>query len=170
MSAASSNLPIQLLHDRVLVQEEGPNGERKSTGGIVIPVTAQAEKPLVWAELVGVGPNVRNVLDGDRVLFDAEDRGEVENFTVPRMSCYASATFTRSLRLEWRVLPGCTSKPASASNELCQSDVMLVAFGTGVLLGGFVAAQVGPVSLLYPDSDPIGISCRCCHRYGRGGR
>ena len=78
MSASGSKLPIQLLHDRVLVQEEGPNGERKSTGGIVIPATAQVGKRLLWAEVVGVGPYVRTVQDGDRVLFEPEDRGEVE--------------------------------------------------------------------------------------------
>jgi chaperonin GroES len=78
MPATSSALPIQLLHDRVLVQEEGPNGERKSTGGIVIPATAQVGKRLVWATVVGVGPNVRTVQNGDRVLFEPEDQGEVE--------------------------------------------------------------------------------------------
>jgi chaperonin GroES len=76
--ADSDALPIQLLHDRVLVKEEGPNGERRSTGGIVIPATAQVGKRLVWAEVVGVGPNVRTVQGGDRVLFEPEDRGEVE--------------------------------------------------------------------------------------------
>jgi chaperonin GroES len=76
--ADSDALPIQLLHDRVLVKEEGPNGERRSTGGIVIPATAQVGKRLAWAEVVGVGPNVRTVQSGDRVLFEPEDRGEVE--------------------------------------------------------------------------------------------
>jgi chaperonin GroES len=76
--ADSDALPIQLLHDRVLVKEDGPNGERRSTGGIVIPATAQVGKRLVWAEVVGVGPNVRTVQNGDRVLFEPEDRGEVE--------------------------------------------------------------------------------------------
>ncbi|MFL6179870.1 MAG: co-chaperone GroES, partial [Actinomycetes bacterium] len=76
--ADSDALPIQLLHDRVLVKEDGPNGERRSTGGIVIPATAQVGKRLVWAEVVGVGPNVRTVESGDRVLFEPEDRGEVE--------------------------------------------------------------------------------------------
>jgi len=76
--ADSDALPIQLLHDRVRVKEEGPNGERRSTGGIVIPATAQVGKRLVWAVVVGVGPNVRTVQSGDRVLFEPEDRGEVE--------------------------------------------------------------------------------------------
>ena len=76
--ADDSALPIQLLHDRVLVKEDGPNGERRSTGGIVIPATAQVGKRLIWAEVVGTGPNVRTVQSGDRVLFEPEDRGEVE--------------------------------------------------------------------------------------------
>jgi len=73
-----SPVPIQLLHDRVLVQEDGPEGERRSQGGILIPATAQVGKRLVWAGVVSVGPNVRTVEVGDRVLFEPEDRGEVE--------------------------------------------------------------------------------------------
>jgi chaperonin GroES len=71
-------LPIQLLHDRILVQEDGPEGERRSQGGILIPATAQVGKRLVWADVVSVGPNVRTVEVGDRVLFEPEDRGEVD--------------------------------------------------------------------------------------------
>ena len=44
----------------------------------MIPATAQVGKRLVWAEVVGVGPNVRTVQLADRVLFEPEDRGEVE--------------------------------------------------------------------------------------------
>jgi chaperonin GroES len=72
------SLPIKLLHDRVLVQSEGPDGERRSTGGIVIPATAAVGRRLAWAEVVAVGPNVRTFGVGDRVLFEPEDRGEVE--------------------------------------------------------------------------------------------
>lgn len=74
---AQDTLPIQLLHDRVLVQTE-IDGERTSTGGILIPATAQVGKRLVWAHVAGVGPNVRTIEAGDRVLFDPEDRHEVE--------------------------------------------------------------------------------------------
>ena len=73
-----SPVPIRLMHDRILVQEDGPQGERRSQGGIVIPATAQVGRRLVWAEVVSVGPNVRTVEVGDRVLFEPEDRGEVE--------------------------------------------------------------------------------------------
>jgi len=73
-----NGLPIRLLHDRVLVKLEGGEGERRSTAGIVIPATASVGRRLSWATTVGVGPNVRSIVTGDRVLFDPEDRSEVE--------------------------------------------------------------------------------------------
>jgi chaperonin GroES len=71
-------LPIRLLHDRVLVLQEGAEGERRSTAGIVIPTTASVGRRLSWATAVGVGPNVRSIVSGDRVLYDPDDRSEVE--------------------------------------------------------------------------------------------
>ena len=71
-------LPIRLLHDRVLVRLEGAEGERRHISGIVIPATASVGRRLSWATAVGVGPNVRSIVSGDRVLFDGEDRSEVE--------------------------------------------------------------------------------------------
>jgi chaperonin GroES len=44
----------------------------------VIPATAQVGRRLAWAEVVTVGQNVRTVEPGDRVLFDPDDRAEVE--------------------------------------------------------------------------------------------
>ena len=78
-NAASSadKLPVRMLHDRVLVSLES-EGERRSGGGILIPATASVGKRLAWAEVVATGANVRQVQLGDRVLFDPEDRGEVE--------------------------------------------------------------------------------------------
>ncbi|MFJ6216455.1 GroES family chaperonin [Streptomyces sp. NPDC092296] len=67
-----------MLHDRVLVRTEGGEGERRSTGGILIPATAELSKRCSWAEVVAVGQNVRSIEPGDRVLFDPEDRAEVE--------------------------------------------------------------------------------------------
>jgi chaperonin GroES len=67
-----------MLHDRVLVQTDVGEGERRSSGGILIPATAQMGKRLAWAQVVAVGQNVRTVEPGDRVLFDPEDRAEVE--------------------------------------------------------------------------------------------
>ena len=73
-----SHVPVKLLHDRVLVREDNDGRERKSMGGIVIPATAQVGRRLTWAKVVAIGPNVRSVETGDRVLFEPEDRGEVE--------------------------------------------------------------------------------------------
>lgn len=70
-------LPIKLLHDRVLVSEER-DGERQSSGGILIPATASVGKRLAWATVVAAGPNVRHMATGDRVLYEPEDRSLVE--------------------------------------------------------------------------------------------
>ena len=66
-----------MLHDRVLVSVEG-EGERRSGGGIVIPATASVGRRLAWGAVAATGHNVRQVEVGDRVLFDPEDRAEVE--------------------------------------------------------------------------------------------
>ena len=71
-------LPIKMLNDRILVKIPEKEGERRSSGGILIPATAQISKRLVWAEVVAMGQNVRSVEVGDRVLFSPEDRYEVE--------------------------------------------------------------------------------------------
>ena len=70
--------PIKMLHDRVLVSVD-KEGERRSTGGIVIPATAvMGGRRLAWARVAAIGPHVRSVEVGDRVLFDPEDKAEVE--------------------------------------------------------------------------------------------
>jgi chaperonin GroES len=71
-------LPIKMLNDRILVDMDRQEGERRSTGGILIPATAQVGKRLAWAEVIAVGPNVRAMEVGDQVLFNPEDRYEVE--------------------------------------------------------------------------------------------
>ncbi|HEX2704568.1 MAG TPA: co-chaperone GroES [Candidatus Lustribacter sp.] len=71
-------LPIRMLQDRVLVSVEHEGGERRSGGGILIPATASVGKRLSWAAVVATGSSVRQVEIGDRVLFDPEDRHEVE--------------------------------------------------------------------------------------------
>ena len=71
-------LEIQMLQDRVLVRLSPEEGERRSSGGIVIPATAQVARRLSWGDVLGVGNSVRNVKQGDRVLFNPEDRYEVE--------------------------------------------------------------------------------------------
>ena len=71
-------LPIKMLNDRILVKMDATDAERRSTGGILIPATAQLGKRLTWAEVVALGPNVRTMEVGDRVLLSPEDRYEVE--------------------------------------------------------------------------------------------
>jgi chaperonin GroES len=78
VSVSPDKLPIQMLHDRVLVVIDEETGERRSSGGIVIPATARVGKRLAWAEVVATGAHVRTVQVGDRVLFDPEDRAEIE--------------------------------------------------------------------------------------------
>ena len=68
-----------MLHDRVLVQVDSEQGERRSSGGILIPATAaMGGKRLAWCRVVATGSHVRTVEVGDRVLFDPEDKAEVE--------------------------------------------------------------------------------------------
>ena len=71
------------LHDRVMIRRVHPEG--KTTGGIIIPDTAQ-EKPME-GEIVAVGPGVRNekgtvvpldVKAGDRILFGKWSGTEVK--------------------------------------------------------------------------------------------
>ena len=76
--AGSERLPIQMLHDRVLASPEGEASERQTGGGLVIPATASIGKRLAWAAVVAIGQHVRQVQVGDRVLYDPEDRSEVE--------------------------------------------------------------------------------------------
>jgi chaperonin GroES len=71
-------LPIRMLHDRVLVRVPREEGERRSSGGILIPSTAQVATRLMWAEALAIGNHVRTVEVADRVLFSPEDRQEVE--------------------------------------------------------------------------------------------
>ncbi|MCM3885424.1 co-chaperone GroES [Frankia sp. R82] len=74
----AGGLPIRLLHDRVLVQPREDAADRRSKAGIVIPATAQMGKRLSWADVVAVGTAVRTIQIGDRVLYDPEERAEVE--------------------------------------------------------------------------------------------
>jgi chaperonin GroES len=68
-----------MLHDRILCEVDQESGERRSSGGIVIPATAaMGARRLAWARVVAVGPHARSVQPDDRVLFDPEDKAEIE--------------------------------------------------------------------------------------------
>ena len=69
---------IGLTGDRLVVRTPD-NGERTSTGGLLIPATAMpAPKRLMWADVALVGPDVRVAKRGDRVLFLPQSGLEVE--------------------------------------------------------------------------------------------
>jgi chaperonin GroES len=75
----SDKTPIKMLHDRILCETDIEAGERRSSGGIVIPATAaMGARRLAWSRVVAVGPHCRSVVQGDKVLYDPEDKAEVE--------------------------------------------------------------------------------------------
>jgi chaperonin GroES len=68
-----------MLHDRILVEVDRDAGERRSSGGIVIPATAaMGARRLAWSKVAAVGPHARSVEVGDKVLFEVDDKAEVE--------------------------------------------------------------------------------------------
>ena len=69
---------VRLTGDRLVVQVP-EDGERRSRSGLLIPATAaSAPKRCVWADVILVGPDVRHVKDGDRILFLPQAGLEVE--------------------------------------------------------------------------------------------
>jgi chaperonin GroES len=75
---ASAREAIRLTADRLVVSQP-ENGERTSRSGLLIPATAAtAPKRCVWGDVTLVGPDVRNVKKGDRVLFLPQAGLEVE--------------------------------------------------------------------------------------------
>ena len=74
----ASKQSIRMAADRLLVQPSDELGERTSRAGILIPATADVHRRLVWAEVIQVGPTVRNVEAGDNVLFAPDAGFEVE--------------------------------------------------------------------------------------------
>ena len=75
---AEAKQSIRMTADRILVRPSDEVGERKSRSGILIPATANVNRRLDWAEVVAAGPTVRNVEEGDRVLFAPDSGFEVE--------------------------------------------------------------------------------------------
>jgi chaperonin GroES len=71
-------LEIKLTADRLIVRV-AENGERKTSGGLLIPATAMpAPRRLHWGDVALVGPDVRVARAGDRVLFLPSSGLEVE--------------------------------------------------------------------------------------------
>ena len=75
---ADTKQSIRMTADRLLVMPSDDLGDRKSRGGILIPATANRDRRLTWAEVVAVGPTVRNLEEGDQVLFAPDAGFEVE--------------------------------------------------------------------------------------------
>src|SRR4029079_386906 len=69
---------IRMTADRLLVLPSDDAGDRKSRGGILIPATANQDRRVEWAEVVAAGPTVRNLEEGDQVLFAPDAGFEVE--------------------------------------------------------------------------------------------
>ena len=74
----SAHEGLSVLFDRILVRPGDPEGERRSRSGILIPATAQLSRRLAWATAVAIGPHVRTIKVGDEVLYNPEDRFDVE--------------------------------------------------------------------------------------------
>jgi chaperonin GroES len=69
---------VRLTGDRLVV-EHPDSGEHKSRSGLLIPATAvPAPKRCLWSDVVLVGPDVRAVKTGDRVLFLPQAGLEIE--------------------------------------------------------------------------------------------
>jgi chaperonin GroES len=78
IAESESKQSVRMTADRILVVPSREAGDRKSRSGILIPATANVDRRLVWAEVVQVGPTVRNVTEGDAVLFAPDAGYEVE--------------------------------------------------------------------------------------------
>jgi chaperonin GroES len=69
---------LKMLGDRILLVPSDEDGERATRGGLVIPATANNERRLKWGKVISVGPNTRNIGNGDSVLYSPESGFEVE--------------------------------------------------------------------------------------------
>lgn len=82
-SRPDAKLAVHVTADRILCAVPD-DSDRRTKGGILVPATAKsADRRGVWAEVTEVGPLVRSVESGDRVLFlpdaviEVDVRGEV---------------------------------------------------------------------------------------------
>jgi len=75
---AGTDERIRLTGDRIVV-EHPDDGERTTRGGLLIPATATpAPKRCIWGEVTLVGPDVRGVRPGDRILYLPQAGLEIE--------------------------------------------------------------------------------------------
>lgn len=78
MSDDDHKLAVRVTADRILCRHPDDD-DRRTKGGILIPATAKsADRRGVWAEVADVGPLVRSIEAGDRVLVLPESLIEVD--------------------------------------------------------------------------------------------
>lgn len=71
-------LAVRVTGDRILCALPD-DGDRRSKGGILIPATAKAaDRRGLWGDVTEVGPLVRSIEAGDKVLFLPESAIEVD--------------------------------------------------------------------------------------------
>ncbi|HUH07338.1 MAG TPA: hypothetical protein VML96_05975 [Egibacteraceae bacterium] len=73
-----AKLGVHVTADRILCGTAS-DADRRTKAGILIPATAKsADRRGVWADVTEVGPLVRSVSPGDKVLFLPESAIEVD--------------------------------------------------------------------------------------------
>lgn len=73
-----AKLAVRVTADRILCATQKET-DRRTKAGILIPATAvSADRRGVWADVTEVGPLVRTIEPGDRVLFLSEAAIEVD--------------------------------------------------------------------------------------------
>jgi chaperonin GroES len=86
-------IKLQPLQDRILVREDNDSKERKTSAGIIIPITTNEDKGSKSGEVIAVGPGKIedgrlvpiSVKVGNKVLFQWGDKvkvGEEEYYIV----------------------------------------------------------------------------------------
>lgn len=76
--ADQQKLAVRVTADRILCRAPGDD-DRRTKGGILIPATAKsADRRGLWVEVTEIGPLVRSVSAGDRVLVLPESLIEVD--------------------------------------------------------------------------------------------
>ncbi len=78
MDNETSGMAVRVTADRILC-DVGAEGDKRSRGGILIPATAASkDRHGVWAAVREVGPLVRSIAIGDKVLFLPDSAIEVD--------------------------------------------------------------------------------------------
>jgi chaperonin GroES len=73
-----NKLAVHVTADRILCRPPGDD-DRRTKGGILIPATAKGmDRRGIWAQVAEIGPLVRGVQPGDRILVLPEALIEVD--------------------------------------------------------------------------------------------